>query len=406
MENEPATEDDLRAMEDVVREAMSVGALGLTGSRTPMFRSPAGKDAPGYGLALEEMIRLGRAAGEAGHGGVIGINTFFENLDDEFMWLRRMHAASGLSVWFLFTQQHFQPEKYPILVKKIEQSVREGEPIFGQHAGRPVNHLLGLMSSRNPFLNRPSYQAIKDLSLPERVARLKDPVFRERLLSEKTESQSREGARANAFHLMFRLGDPPDYEPPPEKSIAAIAKAAGRAPEEVALDMMLERDGHELILSPVTNYLTGDASVVWDMLHNPNAFVGLGDGGAHSMTICDESIPTFMLTHWARDRKRGPKLSLEQAVRKVTSQGAEFFGLKDRGVLAVGKKADINVIDFDGLTLHAPEVAADQPAGGSRLVQGADGYVATIVAGTPIFENGKATGEMPGRLIRSTARSG
>ena len=404
MDNAIAREDELRAMEHIVREAMAAGALGMTANRTVHQRAPGGGSVPGYGLPVDEVIALGRAAGEAGHGGVIGLLLDFEDPDAEMAWMRRLQAVSGLPVFFPLFQLHSVPERFEIILSKLTEAVGAGASITAQFTGRPHSYLMGLMSTRNPFWERPSYAAIARLPLAERVARMRDPEFRRALLAEKAEYRHLQSkVIAESFHTMFRLGDPPDYEPPPEKSIAALAKSTGKPPQEIVYDMMLERDGQELIYIPVTDYASGDATIAWRMLHLPGTLVGQGDGGAHLTRVCDATIPTTMLTHWARDRSRGPKLSVEQAVQKITSAGAAFFGLRDRGVLAPGMKADINVIDFERLRLRAPELSFDQPAGGYRLVQRADGYVATIVSGTPTFEEGVATGELPGRLIRSRA---
>jgi len=402
--NEPATGADLQAMCAIVREAMQAGALGLTGTRSVNHRTLAGKNAPGFGLAVSELIALGRAVAESGRFGTLGFNVDFSDVDEEVGWLTELRRATGLPVWVLLNQQAHEPDKWLSVLDGLQRSTQAGAPVFAQVAGRPISILMGLTSSRNPFLLRPSYQQIAALPLAERVARLRDPAFRKRLLAETAEYPT-EVLRTlgTRFDLMFPLGDPPDYEPTADKSIAARAAKLGLDPAELALDTMLQRDGQELFFVPVTNYADGDASVVMRMLKHPNVFLGLADGGAHVSRICDSSVPTYMLSYWARDRTRGPKFSLEEVVRMQTSSTARFFGLHDRGLLAAGMKADLNLIDFERLRLHAPEMAHDQPAGAQRLVQHAEGYVMTMVAGQPIFEQGKPTGALPGTLMRRRA---
>lgn len=398
--NEPATADDLAAMARVVREALDAGALGLTSSRTAVHRTARGAHIPGYEVAVEEVIALGRAAGEAGKG-AIGLNVDFRDEAWEFDWIRRLKRESGRPVWFLLAQFNDDPGKYARLLDLAARATAEGEPILAQVAGRPIGFLLGLESTLHPFVSRPSYKQIAKLPLPERVARLRDPAFRAQMLSERVSHRSDiMRTVTERFDRMFRLGDPPDYEPAPEESVAALARAQGRDPAEVALDMLLERDGRELIFMPAFNYAAGDLSDIAKMMDHPNTILGLSDGGAHCGLICDASTPTFMLTHWARDRKRGPKLSLEEVVRRQTTGTCALYGLADRGALKPGYKADLNVIDFDRLKLRAPQMVRDLPAGGRRLVQKAEGYAATVVSGEVTFVDGEATGALPGRLVR------
>lgn len=401
-ENAPATAEDLQQMGQLVQDGMRAGAFGLTGSRTLHHRSLAGKSAPGYGLAFSELIALGQAAASAGHGGVIGINLDYDDVQEEVRQLRALARGTGLKVWTLLNQFPYAPDKWSEVLAAYTEAAAAGEELYAQVAGRPISYLMGLTSSRNPFWEFPSYIAIQNRPLAERVAILRDPAFRERLFAEKVNYRS-ELTRvvAEGFDQMFKLGPQPDYEPAPQESIAAMAKRAGRRPQDVVLDAMLERDGHELIYLPFTNYVSGDASVVKKMLEHPRVVLGLGDAGAHASRICDSSIPTFMLTHWARDRQRGPRMTLEQAVHFQTGRTSSFYGLHDRGVLQEGKKADINLIDFDRLALVPPEMVHDQPAGAQRLVQRARGYVMTVVSGVVTAEQGQATGAMPGRLVRS-----
>jgi N-acyl-D-aspartate/D-glutamate deacylase len=245
--------------------------------------------------------------------------------------------------------------------------------------------------------------------VPERMKRLQDPALRAALLSEQPTAEI--VARMNPFHQivasrwdrMYVMGTPPDYEPPPEKSVASIASRSNHTPDEVAYDYLTESPDNFLFL-PVSGYVTGDHEPIRDMVQDPGTILGLSDGGAHCSQIMDASLPSYMLTHWTRDRSRGPKLSVERVVQLQTSGTADFFGFHDRGRLAVGRRADVNVIDYDNLRLPSPEIAYDLPAGGRRLIQKVDGYTATIVAGQPVFEHGNATGAMPGKLVRSNRK--
>lgn len=279
-----------------------------------------------------------------------------------------------------------------------------GLQIVPQVANRPTGMLFGFQSSLHPFITHPTYKAIAHLPLDARVAELRRPEIRSALLAEAPATKNRIGLTLmSRFELFFPLGDVPDYEPHPSTSAAAVAGATGRTPQEVMLDWMLGRDGRALIFAPLASYIDGDHEAIREMITHPTTVMGLSDGGAHCGLICDASMPTYLLTHWARDRHRGPKLSLEAAVRLQTSRTASVFGLHDRGELVPGKRADINVIDLHGLRLREPEMVFDLPAGGRRLIQRADGYVATFVRGQQTFAHGTPTGERPGRLVRAGA---
>jgi N-acyl-D-aspartate/D-glutamate deacylase len=263
--------------------------------------------------------------------------------------------------------------------------------------------LFGLQSSLHPFITHPTYRALRDLPLAERVARLRRPEVRDALLAEQPATENTIAiAMMTRWAQIFPLGDPPDYEPAPSTSVAAVADREGRAPEAVMLDWMLERDGRALMFAPLASYVGCDHEAIREMMTHPTTVLGLSDGGAHCGLICDASMPTTLLTHWVRDRSRGAKLSLEQAVHLQTARTAATYGFSDRGALAAGLRADLNLIDLDGLRLHAPEMVFDLPAGGRRLVQHVDGYKATVVAGRVTFVDGEATGERPGQLVRVT----
>jgi len=403
--NEPADSQDLSDMAGLVKEAINAGALGFTSSRTTFHRTRDGQHIPGYEVAFEELIHLARAMGETGTG-TLGLNMDFDQVEQDFAWIRKVQQASKRPVWFLLSQFNDNPGIFSRLLDQTAQAAAAGEDIRPQVAGRPIGFILGLNSSLHPFISRPSYKAIAHLPLAERIAMLRDPDFRKKLLAESVEHKSDiMRTVTQRFDRMFRLGNPPNYEPEPQSSVAWIAAGKGLSPAEVALDMLLERDGQEFIFMPAFNYAAGDLSDVRTMLVDPNTVLGLSDAGAHCGLVCDVSTPTFMLTHWARDRTRGPKLALEEVVRAQTSGTAGLYGLADRGMLKAGMKADINIIDFERLSLKAPEMVYDLPAGGKRLIQHATGYAATLVNGEPIFEQGVATGAMPGRLIRGAQRS-
>ena len=399
-DNAPATPQDIERMSALLGEALAAGALGFTSTRTTVHRTKAGQHVPGYEVAVEELMGITQAMKQLGKG-AIGINSDFLDVESELTWMRHLQRLSGRPVWFLLVQFNDDPDKWRRILDGCQRASAAGEPLLAQVAGRPIGFMLGLDSSLHPFMSRPSYKAIAQLPLAERVARLSDPALRQAILGEQVSHKSDiMRTVTERFDRMFRLGDPPDYEPPPEASAAAIARREGRSPAEVAYDMLLQREGHELLFMPAFNYAGGDHSVIAEMLAHPNTLLGLSDGGAHCGLICDASTPTYMLTHWARDRRRGPRLSLEAVIRQQTSGTAWLYGLSDRGVLAPGKKADLNLIDLDKLTLRAPEMVRDLPAGGRRLVQRAEGYVATIVDGEVTFENGQSTGALPGRLVR------
>jgi N-acyl-D-aspartate/D-glutamate deacylase len=259
--------------------------------------------------------------------------------------------------------------------------------------------MLGFEISQNPFLGCPSWQRVAKLPFAEKIAILRAPEFRARLLAEHTADPAL-AHRLNTWEKIFPLGDRPDYEPSPEQSVAAQAASAGIPPAEMAYRMLLEKDGRNILYRPIINYADGDLGAVAEMMQDPNTLMGLGDGGAHVSIICDASAPTTMITHWTRDRTRGARLPLEWVIKRLTRDNALALGLADRGLLAPGLKADLNIIDYDRLCAHAPEVLYDLPAGGRRLVQRTEGYVATILAGVPVHRDGQATGALPGRLIR------
>jgi len=261
--------------------------------------------------------------------------------------------------------------------------------------------MLGFEISQNPFVGRPSWSEVEALPFPDRMKRLVEPEFRARLIAETVQDETL-SRRVTKWERIFPLGDPPDYEPPAETSIAAMAAQQGRKPAEVAYDLLLENGGKSILYRPLSNYTYGTLDTVHEMMCHPNTLIGLGDGGAHVGILSDASAITYMLTHWTRDRRRGARVPLPWAIKRLTSDNARAIGLNDRGILRCGAKADINVIDYDRLNLHAPEVVYDLPAGGRRLIQRIDGYVATLVSGEIVMRDGQPTGALPGHLVRGS----
>jgi N-acyl-D-aspartate/D-glutamate deacylase len=410
--NEPATPEDVARMAALVREAVEAGALGFSTSRTIVHRAIDGEPVPGTFAAEEELFGIGRALGALGRGlfelapaGAMG-----EDLaapEREVDWMRRLSAEIGRPVTFALQQNEVDKEHWRRILALSEQAASEGAALWPQVASRSTTLLIGLQTF-HPFSYRPTYQALEALPLAERVARMRDPAVKARILAEKNEGQDPRlevvfALINGGLHKIFPLGDPPDYEPPPEASLKAEAERLGRDPFELLYDRLLEMDGRQLLMLTILGYADGDLEAVRAMLEHPRSAFGLGDGGAHCGAICDASMTTFLLTHWARDRRRGPKLPLPWVVRKMTRDTARLFGLHDRGEIAVGKKADLNVIDGDRLQLGMPEMVSDLPAQGRRLIQRARGYEATIVSGEVTFREGEATGALPGRVVRGGA---
>ena len=397
---EPATPDEIDTMRQLTRAAVEAGALGFSTTRTMVHRTADGDLTPTLGAARAEMEGIARGLADAG-AGVLQWVSDFRALDEEFALIRDLTRISGRPLSFSLVQHDSVPDYWKTLLSRLDAAVAEGLPIKAQVAGRPVGLMLGLQGSAHPFVSRPSYRAISALPLAEKVAALRDPRLRARLIAEPPEDgHPLINSLVGAYHKMFELGDPPNYEPDPKNSLGTRAEALSVNPEELVYDGLLRDDGHAFLYFPMLNYSAGNLDAVRTMLTSPNTLSGLSDGGAHVGAICDVSLPTFMLTHWARDRVRGPKLNLEEIVRSQTKDTAEAVGLMDRGVLKPGYLADINLIDFQRLSLRPPVMAYDLPTGARRLMQDAEGYVATIKSGQVIYRNGQPTGALPGRLVR------
>jgi N-acyl-D-amino-acid deacylase len=405
--NEPATEADIAAMAEIVREGIEAGALGFSTSRTLAHRAIDGEPVPGTFAAEDELFGIGSVLGELGRGvfelapaGVLG-----EDLaapDKEVDWMRRLAAATHRPVTFALTQNNADPEAWRRQLDLAADAAAEGVPLRPQVHGRTVSILLGF-STFHPF-NFTAAWGETGLGLmpwPEQVARITgEPELRSLLVKEMAALGNDPIIRGFMNpKRVYVLGDPPNYEPGPGESVAGIAAARGDDMWDTLMDLMLGDGGHELLNSPVLNYSDGSLEPVREMLLHPTTAFGLGDGGAHAGQTCDASTTTFLLSHWARDRAEG-RLPVELSVHKLTQATATLFELGDRGVLAPGFTGDANVIDFDNLQLHRPHKVADLPGGASRLLQTADGYVATLKSGEVTFEDGEHTGALPGVLLR------
>ena len=398
---EPATEADIAAMRAITTEAIKAGAFGISTSRTISHKTLAGDYTPTLRALEAELTGLALGVAAGGHGFLEFVSDWLQpDAAGEFGMMRRIHEASGRPVVFSMTARHDRTEVWKELLALSDAAAAEGKSLRPVFPPRPIGILLGLRGTQNPFSGCPSYRAIADLPVPQRVAAMRDPAVRARILSE-------DPVKDSIFPLINRIGyarmflfqDPPNYTPPREASIEAIAAREGRTAPEVAYDMLLADDGNSFIFTALTNYAdyTVDASA--ECLRHPNTIMGLSDGGAHVGFISDGSFPSFLLTHWGRNKG----FALEDLVRRLTSDTASAAGFSDRGILAPGKLADVNLINFDKLTLRRPDVVADLPAGGKRLMQRADGYVATIKTGVVTYREGVATGALPGKLLRGAA---
>jgi N-acyl-D-amino-acid deacylase len=404
--NEPATPEDIRAMKQVVKEAIAAGALGFSTSRTLAHLAIDGEPVPGTFAAEDELFGIGSALGELGTGifELAPAGTAGEDLispKKEVDWMRRLSAAIHRPVTFALVQVDGAPDLWRELMDESLRAVSEGADLWPQVAGRGFGLLSGHFTTYCLLDVNPEYQKLKakGLSPDELVAALRDPEVR-RTIEEWEPDPATAERMDQAFRTTFALGSPPEYEPGPERSLTGLAAAAGRTPLSMAYDAMLEDEGRGLLYLPILNYSNGDLESAREMLLHPRAAAGLGDGGAHCGVICDASQPTFMLTHWTRDRTRGELLPLEWMVKKQSHDTARLYGLTDRGTLEVGAVADLNLIDYGRLQLGNPTVVSDLPAGGKRLLQDAVGYVETIKCGVTTFAEGKETGERPGALLR------
>ena len=402
---EVATEEEIATMRRLTAEALRAGALGFTTSRTINHKDRDGNQIPTLTNAPAELWGISAALRDVGFGHLELVSDFVD-LDREFEIFRGLAHSGDAALSILLVQNDQSPNRWREVLDRIHEARADGLDVTAQVAIRPVCLLMGLESSMHPFITCPTYRReLASLPLAERVARMRHPEVRASLLEEhQHRTRGMSGIVAQSFHKMFPLGDPPDYEPAPEHSIEARAVAAGVPAAEMAYDMLLEREGRELMLFPLANFTDGNLDVIREMNLSPYTVPGLSDGGAHCGVICDASFPTYMLTHWTRDRRQGERLPLEYVVQRQCRDTARKVGLHDRGTLEVGMLADVNVIDYDNLTLRSPEMVFDLPAGGRRLVQRAEGYSATVKRGQVIYCDGVATGQLPGQLIRGPQR--
>jgi N-acyl-D-aspartate/D-glutamate deacylase len=410
--NEPATPEDIAAMSRLVREAIEAGALGFSTSRTIAHQAMDGEPVPGTFAAEDEVFGLGRAMAAGGQAvfelapqGAAGEDIVAPK--KELEWMRRLGAEIERPLSFALIQVDADPNLWREQLDISAAAHAAGSQLYPQIAARPFGMLLGF-PGHHGFTHRPTYRKLKaECSHEELAHRLAEPAVRAAILSEDDlpidPSLLFDGMFMLVKHSLdriYHLGDPPDYEPTPDCTVAAIARDRGEDPMHTLYDLMLEADAGSMLMLPFFNYADGNHDAIREMLLHPAGVLGLSDGGAHCNLICDASFPTFLLTHWARDRHRGEKLPLEFMVRKQSRDTAQLFGLTDRGTIQLGKKADINVIDMNALRLLPARMAYDLPAGGQRLVQGASGYAATIVSGAVTRRNGVDTGARPGRLVR------
>ena len=397
---EPARPEDIEQMARLAREAVEAGALGFTTSRTLNHRSSDGRPTPTLTAEEDELLGVAMALRGAGRG-VLQVVSDFADAAAEFGMLRRLVEKSGRPLSVSIVQDDRRPNQWRDLVGWLGEAAADGLPMKGQVCGRPVGIVLGLECTLSPFLMNPEYQAIVRLPLTEKVERMRDPDVKRSILGAQPDQGGRVlGNMLTNFERIFALGDPPNYEPRTEDSIAAKAAEQAADPLDFVYDLLLENDGRTLLYLPFLNYADRCLEPSLEMMKHPETVLGLGDGGAHLGTISDASFPTTMLAFWTRDRTRGDKLPVPWVVRAHTQDTARVVGLHDRGVLAPGYKADLNVIDYDRLTLRPPRIVHDLPAGGRRLVQTAEGYVATVVAGQVVYRDGAPTDALPGKLIR------
>ncbi len=414
--NEPANPEDILEMKKLVREGIEAGALGVSTSRTIVHRAIDGVNVPGTFAEEDEMMAFGEALAEAGTGvfelAPAGVTGDDMNLPDlEVAWMRRVSAATGRPITFALVQLDAEPDHWKRMFDLSEEAVAEGADLYPQVTARAPGVLLGLQTN-HPWVNAPTFQEIsghyklgagdahhlRRTPIEEIAAEMGKPEVKAKLMEEL--GAARQDIAFIDLARVFPMEEPLDYEPRQEDSVAAIAEREGRDAYDLLYDLMLEDEGKRMFFAPTLNYTEFDYEVVRKMLTHPRAALGLDDAGAHCGVICDASMPTFMLTHWARDRSRGEGLPLEFAVKKMTSDTARLYGLHDRGVLRPGMKGDVNVIDLERLQLRAPELAHDLPADGRRLIQKAEGFVATIVSGEVIMRDGEDTGARPGKLVR------
>ncbi|MEC7522868.1 MAG: amidohydrolase family protein [Myxococcota bacterium] len=416
--DEAATPEDIAAMRALLRRALEAGAVGFSTGRSDNHRSAKGDWTPASEAAAEELAGIAEAFVGLDHGVLQAVSDFDVMHGDEHferelgVLIAMLEAAGGRPMSISTMQRDHSSKQWKRILKAAEEQVARGYDVRCQVAPRGIGVLLGLQATFHPFMGFPSFKAISHLPHEEIVKAMRDPALKAKMITEKSEPVAGDGSKlppladfflANLDMVamrLFRLGEEPNYEPTVQESFAAEAMRQGVPVLSVIYDAMLEDEGKALLYFPVYNYSGMNLDAVHEMLTHPLALPGLSDGGAHVGTICDASFPTFLLTHWTRDRDRG-RISLERAIQMQSHDTARYIGLTDRGVIAPGQRADLNLIDMERLKLRRPELQQDLPAGGRRLMQRADGYIATLVAGEIIAEHGRLTGARPGRLVRA-----
>jgi len=402
--NEKAEPHEIDEMAKIVKEGLEAGALGFSTSRTMVHRAKDGEVVPGTYAEDDELMGIGRTLGEVGHG-------VFECASDlapegkELDWMSRLGKETGRPVSFACLQNPLDATQFERLLEAVDKDAAEGGHLTPQVAQRPAGLLFGFESSMHPFRLKPAFKPLLDLRKAEREAELAKPEVRKTILEQESVASPIPGIGdmiATAWDHMFPLGSPPVYEPGPEDSVAAKARAAGVTPAEYAYDLMLRG---EFIYMPLLGYARGSLEDIRTMMQHDKAVFSLSDGGAHCALITDASTPTFLLTYWVRDREKGERFPIEWIVHQQTQKTAEFYDMHDRGVVTPGMKADLNVIDFDALYIHSPEMVDDLPANGQRLIQQIDGYVYTVKSGEVTYEGGQPTGALPGKLVRGPQAS-
>jgi N-acyl-D-aspartate/D-glutamate deacylase len=398
---DPSTAEDNRQMAALAGDAVRAGALGFSTSRTLNHRTSTGDFTPTLKAGEDELTAIAGAMHGVGRS-VLQFVLDLSTVQEDLPMMLRVAENTKCPISFSITQNDRAPRRWRETLDTIGEATSRGLSITAQIAARPVGLMLGLELSRNPFQTHPSYKAIAHLPLKERVARLRQAETRAAILAENASDTDDPLFFRPNYDKMYLLGNPPDYEQPPQNTLGAQARRLGKRPEELAYDAMLTDEGRGMLYVPFLNYSDGNLDATREMLLDPNSVPGLSDGGAHCGIICDASFPTYLLTHWTRDRSRGEKLSIPFVIAVQSRKTALSVGLSDRGLIAPGYKADVNVINYDRLHLHPPKVHYDLPVGGRRLLQQVDGYDATIVSGVVTQRGGAATGAKPGRLIRGT----
>ena len=405
-DNEPATAQDCVGMAMLVEEALRAGALGFSTSRTPLHKSKSGELVPGTMVDATELFAIAEAMAKVGHGNFQFSPEHVRLPHEEWVWMKELAQRYGRPVSVNLSQTDQSPELWRSVLELLTEAHSEGIKIYSQVAGRSIGIMYCLQGSVHPLLFHPAYAEVQHLPIGERLTALKEPHRRHRLINDIPDDGGIfQKIVFDKLDGMWIVNGPNiDYEPHREDSIAGLAARSGIPPMQLILDHLCSDDGNAMIYAPFFNYSYGDLSMAYEAHLHPHTRMGLSDAGAHCGAICDGGMPTFMLTHWTRDRARGPRLPLEFIVHRQTRQTAEFYGLHDRGLIAAGMRADINIIDYENLGFDMPRMVFDLPAHGRRLVQRARGYRATFVNGIQTVDNDEFTGELPGRLIRGPQR--